>query len=581
MAKEVPNRSSEGVRSQYFPRPDLQQDGWLSVIPRANVPPWHPSPTEERGSFRTPDARIAQRRRLHYAEFSQQPHTAFSPVVTPAIILFPPDDVEGFSGFRSPKRKAWQHYQTPQDNTASDIFQGAPVFDPAVQSWIQDAQFPRKLTRREFDAYPDDDVADDFLLASLAFDPAAQDWGIPSARSTKPHRPFPLDNMDVEWISATFTAAFDPSLYPWRIPSDDRQIRDRSLFHDLEKRPNGGGGSGPPPPPPYDPTQLGWTIDSGIPASRKKPRTWLDALRSNQSFGLVDARDVDPSAEQLQDSFRVRTARGRIVAADALAGWGFVTLPAAFDPTLSPQSFDTRSREQHRKVPQLDQPQAGWITSGLFDPQFLAQSLDLRSNAQHKRVPQLDTLADAWVFTNLPATFDPTLSPQSFDVRSREQHRKVPQLDQPQDAWAFTSLPAAFDPALSPQSLDTRSREQHRKVPQLDQQQDGWITSGLFDPQFQPRWFDERSKAQHKLAPQLDQQQDGWITLNIPPPFDFTLSAYSSDLRDRERLWKLSKFQGAYYYDYANYAWVHDIIPLVDPIIQNLTWRPIFGRRRR
>lgn len=126
---------------------------------------------------------------------------------------------------------------------------------------------------------------------------------------------------------------------------------------------------------------------------------------TKQSFALLDARPVFPALDQLAQSFRMGDRDKTPIVTPDSYGWLYTNIPVPFDPQYLVHSEDTRLRERHNKIPQLDQPSQAWITQNLpaFDPAQVIHSDDQRMRARYATTPRLhDQPAQDWIYTSIP-----------------------------------------------------------------------------------------------------------------------------------------------------------------------------------
>lgn len=271
-------------------------------------------------------------------------------------------------------------------------------YDPSINDWHQDTSSTKKTNR----LFPLNETG---IPWYTAVDPSIQSWTIDSTFNSK-HKPFPIDNIDVDWISATFAQAFDPATLSWTIPSTDRTVINQSLFHDSEKRPVQGGISEEIAATPFDPSTMEWGIDTLLPASKKDHQVWFGSIKPNENFGLTDARPIIPAIQQLIDSVQRPWDRRKKKSAtdEPLDGWLTTSLPAVWDPQFTPHSTDLRLTERYKRVPHVDTLFEGWLSPVLpYDARFFPQSLDTRPYARYRRPPQLDQAQPAWQYTTTAA----------------------------------------------------------------------------------------------------------------------------------------------------------------------------------
>lgn len=393
--------SSEGVVAVLHPRSDFPQNGWISYAERSLVPLRTPVRLEQIQSFRSEDRLVKQRKQLFYRDFTQSSWVTYQSAAVPIIIRFPLDTVEEQYTTQTKKRKSplWYISYDPMGWIAAV----QPAVNPAIRSWQEESS---RLSPKHL--FPQGATQDLGWISPLlqSYDPSIQSWTIDSTFNSK-HKPFPLDNIDVDWISATFSQqAFDPATLSWTIPSTDRTVINQSLFHDSEKRPVQGGISEEVAATPFDPSTMEWGIDTLLPASKKDPQVWFGSIKPNENFGLTDARPIIPAIQQLIDSVQRPWDRRKKKSAtdEPLDGWLTTSLPAVWDPQFTPYSTDLRLAERYKRVPHVDTLFEGWLSPVLpYDARFFPRSLDARPYARYRRQPQLDQAQPAWQYTTTAA----------------------------------------------------------------------------------------------------------------------------------------------------------------------------------
>lgn len=309
MAKDVLNRSSEGVRAQLYPRTDFPQNGWLSFSARDTLVTQ--DFVKDHSSFVPCDARLSGKKRLFYSDAVQQWWTAFQPKIASDIAI---EDWQQPSFYPLPHKSRVQ-FQWPDDGTSNDVFSITTPLDPSQQDWYIDTvqTGAGKPYLRDF---PVDNAWQDAVL-DPSTNPALSAWGI---NPTRPQhkKQFVVDQVDLGWISSTFASPFDPS-------------------------------------------SSSWSDDSGLPVAKRRSDGWLDAIRgNNQNFGLLDTRLTEPVYDQLAKSFRTKTNRKPIPSNTLIDGWQSVYIPTPFDAQYSPHSLDQRTRDRYKRTPQLDTVAPAW-----------------------------------------------------------------------------------------------------------------------------------------------------------------------------------------------------------------------------
>jgi len=355
---------------------------------------------------------------------------------------------ENRNGYRTRQRAVRPFYQTePQQgwigkpNLTLYEARGGTAWFSQTQTWVTP-----KHPARDLDRWDQNDATFDVINFTAAFDPSLLNWQIPSARiPNHPARDLDRwDQDDANFDVVNFAQAFDPATQDWHI---DTARTSQRLGRFLRETVPDNAWMG-------DHAQLNaW----GIPADRMR-------------LGLRYQRDTNTDVS-----------------------WIFPTLPV-FDPV----NFNWTQ--------QTEQTQGG-------------------------KTYQRDTNPDtSWMFPNLPAAFDPAI--QDWHIDSNTYQSRAWWSDRPlPDAWLVPSV--VFDPALWPGT----TIDSHR------------------------RW----KKLTGRWQPDLDH---AWITFNLPVvvPYDPTTGFAAVGIAG-ERTRPIPTLVVQRYQSLYDLGWLHDVIPLIDPVI--------------
>ena len=454
-----------------------------------------------------------------------------------------------------------------------------PSIIPALADWQLDTiQTPHGK------AYKQDSNLDISWMAPTldpATNAAIRSWQTDSSTYGR-HKFYATDLIDASWVAK---AQFDPALLIYT--ATDRYVQNRSLYQDGETRPNQGGTGSPPVA--FDPSTQVWTMEGGIPSRRPRSAAWLNDLQTRSAFALLDSRATEPAYEQLASSFTFKSKFQHAPWLDQPIK-SLIT-PVPFDANLVPHTFEERLRDKPKLHQWKDQVSQDWITFNtppppVFDESLRGLSVDERMSPRTSKpiYYEPDQPLQSWI-TAVP--FDANLVPHASDDRSREQYKRHPWTEQISQDWIPSQVPPNSPPMgtwdiASYTFKSLRPSPVWYQDPTCDQPAvlyDSSTTQPAFDQLAKPFTYKNRSH-----APWMDGPSQDWLTVNIPTPFDARLVVHSSDDRLGEKRSRIPKFQVSYYPYLYDMSWVHDVIPLTDPVVVAPRLRPIapiMSARRR
>ena len=532
--KRVGNRSSEGVVAIRHPRTDFPQMGWLSKATSTFYEPnsgfgWF----SETQSFRPDTTKLfyGGKSRSNVRQFYQtEPQQGW---LNKPVNLNLYEANRGFgwfsetqsyrpnenrNGYRTRQSAVRPFYQTePQQgwigkpNLTLYEARGGTAWFSQTQTWVTP-----KHPARDLDRWDQNDATFDVINFTAAFDPSLLNWQIPSARiPNHPARDLDRwDQDDANFDVVNFAQAFDPAIQDWHIDSARTSQRLGRFLRDTN---TDVAWINQNLPVVFDPAIQDWHIDSARTA--KKLGTFLRETAPDNSWmgDHAQLNEWDIPADRMRLGPRYQRDTNTDVS------WIFPNLPA-FDPSTQNWTSDS---------PRTTKSLGRFIRETSFDTAWMGAqyawpipSDRMAPGRQYRRDTNTDV---AWIFPNLPVVFDPAI--QDWKIHSHTYRSRAWWSDRPLPiAWLVPSV--VFDPALWPGT----TIDSHR------------------------RW----NKRTGQWQPDLD---NAWLqtSVTVNQPFDATTQFAAIGIPGT-RTPAGARLQVARYQSFYDLSWLHDVIPLTDPV---------------
>ncbi len=257
----------------------------------------------------------------------------------PIISFYEPNSgigwLEETATWITPKHPARDLDRWDQDDANFDIVNFGSTFDPSLQTWT--SPDVRMGVRKP-----------NVVMRPAGLEPVFignQDWGLPADRMASRKAEWKWDTvLDLGWLGATVVDPVVTAAAVSQLSNSFRNVRNRSLYLDGDKRPSASGGQAATV---FDPSSEPWTIDS---------QRWVPGLRPPMSWtrsGYFTAvYDVDPALRDWtiqSDIYEKRNRRPNL--SDQDPARIYPNLPVVFDPAINSwtipadrMAFRSRSR---------------------------------------------------------------------------------------------------------------------------------------------------------------------------------------------------------------------------------------------
>lgn len=301
-------------------------------------------------------------------------------------------------------------------------------------------------------------------------------------------------NVSLGWLFQSIPGTVNPALYDWGIQSL-RNVRDRSLYLDGEKRPSHGLGGGSDPIAPFDPAVSEWPIDS-----QRQP---------NKPYWTSRWIGID---------------------------WLTPDITTPFNPSSQPWSQDSQRPTKSTQNRLISWTRSGYFLS-LFDD-FEFAKFPWHTDSQ--RVPHDPYWTNLWIGTDfIPPELRAVFTPAS-QLNWQIDSQRVPAPPYWNSAWQGNDwlTPAllaqiAFNPATEDWTAKTNTYQSRAWWSDSPHEQAWMVPAVKFDPKLWPsipisshrHW----PKAVGRWQPDVD---NAWLTENpvVPNTFNPSFAMDTNDL---------------------------------------------------